>query len=186
MITRPTGLLLIAVLLHTPAVEGQISGPEFRVNEGLSGTQRDPDVAVDAAGNSVIVWTRIGKGEDAEDVYVRRFNAAGSPLGGEVRVHGDASLGQFTPAVAVAPDGRFVVAWTSHIEGKMLEVRARMFGADGTAVAEEFTVNTTPDSSQASPAVAADDAGNFCIVWHSWFQDGGDRGVYGRCFRADG
>ncbi len=179
-------LCSIVALALALSARAQVSGPEFRVNEAIEGIQRDPVVAAADDGSTVVAWTRVGIGENAEDVFFRLFDPNGNPRGPDIRAHSDVLRGQFRPAVAMAPDGRFVVAWTSHEEPGMLEVHARRFMSEGSPAADVFTVNTTPDSSQANPAVAMDGAGNFCVVWHSWFQDGGDRGVYGRCYLADG
>jgi hypothetical protein len=52
----------------------------------------------------------------------------------------------YAPAVAMAPDGRFVVAWheydVSNGGVNNLEVFARLYEADGDAVGGEFRVNT--------------------------------------------
>jgi hypothetical protein len=48
--------------------------------------------------------------------------------------------------------------------------------ADGSPAGGEFLVNTYTDSSQDSPSVAIDGAGNFTIVWHSRAQDAGANG----------
>jgi hypothetical protein len=41
-------------------------------------------------------------------------------------------------------------------------------------------------ASQEVPAVAADNAGNFTVVWQSLFQDGGGRGIFGKRYNSAG
>jgi hypothetical protein len=49
----------------------------------------------------------------------------------------------------------------------------------------EFRVNTTTAGDQIQPAVAADAAGRFVVVWTS-YQDGSERGIVGQLFDASG
>ena len=50
----------------------------------------------------------------------------------------------------------------------------------------EFQVNSYTPNSQAGPAVAADDSGNFVVVWESGGQDGATYGVFGQRFNSAG
>ena len=50
----------------------------------------------------------------------------------------------------------------------------------------EIRVNTYTTSDQARPAVAADAAGNFVVVWDSLGQDGSGQGVFARFHDATG
>ena len=50
----------------------------------------------------------------------------------------------------------------------------------------EILVNTTTLNTQSNPAVAIRSTGEFVVTWDSWYQDGGDRGVYTQRFDALG
>jgi len=50
----------------------------------------------------------------------------------------------------------------------------------------EFQVNSYTPSQQGEPAVAADGAGGFVVVWSSWDQDGSGLGVFGQRFDSSG
>ena len=50
----------------------------------------------------------------------------------------------------------------------------------------EFQVNTYTSSSQTTPAVCRDAAGNFVVVWRSYGQDGDGRGVFAQRFSSAG
>ena len=71
---------------------GREVGEEFLVNSLVTGDQIDPDVAIDDAGNFVVVWS--GDGETVNDgsgVFAQRFDADANPLGGQFprqRLHG--------------------------------------------------------------------------------------------------
>ena len=87
---------------------------EFQINIETSGNQREPSVAMDAAGNFVVAWYGPGMAEeDKEDIFARRFDPNGLPLGSEFRVNTSTAYRQYSPAVSAGTDGSFVVVWTS-------------------------------------------------------------------------
>jgi hypothetical protein len=91
------------------------------------------------------------------------------------------------PAVAMAPEGAFVVAWTSFgPDGDGQGIRARRYDAAGVPQGAEFPVNTHTAGTQIGPDVATDAAGHFVVVWASLDQDGSGYGVFGQRFDAAG
>ncbi len=58
--------------------------------------------------------------------------------------------------------------------------------APGQLSGTEFQANTYTTGDQWRPAVAADSAGNFVMVWESVYQDGDSDGVFGQRFDATG
>ena len=59
---------------------------ELQVNSYTNGSQVDPAVAVDADGDSVIVWSRIGDGSDV-GIFARRLDSTGNALATEFQVN---------------------------------------------------------------------------------------------------
>ncbi len=117
------------------------------------------------------------------------------PLGAEFRVDSvTVPRPPFGPAattardLAMLPDGSFVVSWiaNSPAGGSSQDVVARRFDAAGVAQGPEFLVNTYTTGTQYNQVVAADDAGNFVVVWNSLFQDGSLDGIFGQRFDAAG
>jgi hypothetical protein len=128
----------------------------------------------------VVVWQSQGSaGTDssASSVQARRFRADGTPRGPSFQVNTLTSGEQYQPAVAVAPDGRFVVVWSSDVssgsDADGRSVQARRFGADGAPLGAEFQVNVSTPFNQDYPAVAAD-GGGFVIAWQSEVSAGTD------------
>ncbi|MGF1581081.1 MAG: matrixin family metalloprotease [Gemmataceae bacterium] len=141
--------------------------------------QRDPSVGIADNGDFVIVWT-----DDDGNVSGSRFDfETGTNLGGMFQVNTDTSGIMYKPDVAMSDDGEFVVTWT---QTSGLDVRARVFDAQGAPQGNDFVVNSTTYHLQEEPAVAIDDVGNFVIVWDSYGQDGSSRGVYGQRFDPTG
>jgi hypothetical protein len=180
---KPT-IVLLASLLCADSVLAQ---DEFIVNTRLDSTQREPRIARDARGNSVTVWSSreqagIGSGTD---ICLQRFAVGGARIGGEILVNQTVKGAQEQPAVAMNAAGDFVVVWASMSSplDSAFDIKARLFrkGLPGP----EFLVNTMVANSQSHPSVDMDSTGRFVVAWDSWYQDGGDRGVYARRFCPD-
>ncbi|NMC19448.1 MAG: hypothetical protein GYA33_03415 [Thermogutta sp.] len=165
---------------------GEPEGPEFIVNTIETGNQVEPDVAMDDAGNFVVVWS--GEGDtDADGIWARVFDRFGTPQGQQFRVNQYRLNPQYTPKVAMDSVGNFVVTWSSY--GQDFDSNAvigRRYNRFGQALGDEFMVNVPNPASQRNSDVAMDDAGNFVVVWMSDGQDGNDWGVVARVFNADG
>jgi hypothetical protein len=109
------------------------------------------------------------------------------PLGLDFQVNVHTIDHQWTPAVAASESGGFVVAWESFgQDGDRHGIFARRYDASGAALGSDFQVNTYITSDQLDSAAAADAAGNFVVVWHSYGQDGQGWGVFARRFAANG
>ncbi|MEM2870423.1 MAG: hypothetical protein QW379_08410 [Thermoplasmata archaeon] len=76
------------------------------------GLQEEPSVAVDLNGVIIVVWADNRSGRD-RDIYCRRFDPYGVPLGVELLVCGTAG-DQTSPEVATDLQNSFVIVWTDH------------------------------------------------------------------------
>jgi hypothetical protein len=165
----------------------QPAGGEFRVNSYTQGDQSFGDAAnyaaaSDADGDRVVAWSSNGQDGDSWGIYAQRYTADGSPIGAEFRVNTTTAGAQLDPAVAIDPDGDFVVAWSSHgQDGDGFGIYAQRFNAAGAKQGNEFRVNATTAGDQTAPAVAMDAAGNFAVAWSSP-QDGDQEGIVARLF----
>jgi hypothetical protein len=167
------------------ASTGTPLGGEFRVNT-LAGSNHHPSVASDSAGNFVVAWTGVEYGNTTA-VVSRRFASTGAPLGTEFRVNTFTTSGQGNPAIAADSAGNFVIAWESQYQdGSGIGVFAQRYASTGAPLGAEFRVNTFTTSSQMSPAIACDSAGNFVIAWESPKQDGSGQGIFAQRFAATG
>jgi hypothetical protein len=158
--------------------DGTPAGGEIPVNSLTSGCQRRPRVAMGVAGFAV-TWE--GEAGSGRAVYVRRFDASGSPLGPELRVHAGTAGDQRAPAVAVAPSGAFAVAWQSG--GDVLFQR---FSTSGSFVGAETVANVLAGGARHSPAIAYGPSGELLAVWQAQGQAGSGSGMFARRFPASG
>lgn len=176
------------------AANGLPAGPDFQLNSYTPGPQGSPDVALLPGGGFVATWSSYGSGGSdvaSLSIQVRRFASDGDPIGADVQVNSHTPGHQQQPAVAVAPDGRFVIAWDSQTssgsDDSASSVQARRFAADGAALGAEFQVNTYTAGYQDGAAVAIDGRGDFVVAWASYDgDDGSESGIQAQRFRVGG
>ena len=156
---------------------------EFQVNTTITNSQTDPIIAMASDGSFVMVWESLNQDGSSSGIYARKFGSNGVALTSEIQVNTTTANAQEQPTIRVASDGSFVIAWQSlNQDGSSYGIYARKFGSNGTALTNEFQVNTTTANSQSEPAIAIDSEGNFTIVWQSSGQDGSNNGIYAQQF----
>ena len=160
-------------------------GGQFQVNAYTTLEQQFPAIAAGSAGNFVVAWESNGSsGTDTSStsIQTQRYAANGAALGGQIQVNTYTTGGQLNPQVAADSAGNFVVVWNSYsstgADGDSQSIQGRRYAADGAALSGQFEVNTYTTSGQRYPAVAADSAGNFVVVWDSFGSAGTDRSSF--------
>jgi len=153
---------------------GSPIGGEFQVNTYTTEGQRFPSVAIDTAGDFVVVFQSFGSdGTDSAgtSIQARRYGSDGTAIGSEFQVNTYTTSFQATPKVATGPFGDFVVVWrslgSSGTDFSLTSVQAQRYDAGGTPVGAQFQVNTFITNDQYFPGVATDARGTFVVVWNS-------------------
>lgn len=176
-------LSAVAVLLLATG-----SWAEFQVNTYAEHNQTHAAVAMNDAGDFVVVWRSHPADGRGGGVYARPFDAGGAALCDEFKVNSaPADVDNWTPAVAMGPSGDFVVAWVAPGESGT-DVMARLFDRQGLTLTDEFRVcDLRPGVTQSMPSIAAGPTGNFVIVWVSRSADCRTAKCYvmGRLFGPD-
>jgi len=167
--------------------------PKFGTQQfarSTSHNETNADVAMDASGNFVVVWTRSDvDGGGLNDVYFQRFDSTGDRLGSATKVfEAEDNSDQQNAKVAVADGGDFIVVWQNRIGTRSSDVRYRMF--DSAGVAKTDTDQIVADDStleEFEPDVAlAPNTSDFVVVWTEEIVGGGERDVFFRLFNDDG
>ncbi|NEO84066.1 MAG: S8 family serine peptidase [Spirulina sp. SIO3F2] len=133
----------------------------------------------------VMVWQGSGEnGEAAPDVYARKYDTDGQPLGDVFRVNTYQDAHQWYPEVSSLQNGGFVITWTSSLgqDGDDRGIYGQIFDAQGNRVGQEFQANTYSQGNQTYSQVVGLDDNGFIIVWESENQDG----IYGQRFDSIG
>jgi hypothetical protein len=168
------------------ASTGMALGGEFQVNTYTTNRQSSPAVVTTPAGEFVVVW---GSTQDGSlyGIFGQRFASTGMALGGEFQVNTYTTNNQIFPAAAIDGVGNFVVVWQSSLQdGASNGVFGQRFASAGATQGGEFQINTYTGTNQRYPAVTADAAGNFVVVWASHLQDGDSYGLFGQRYASTG
>jgi Ca2+-binding RTX toxin-like protein len=92
---------------------GGFVGGEFRVNDTTLAAQEVPSVTGLADGGFLVAWESNGQDGSGYGVYARRYDGAGTPVGGEFLLAEISAGDQRSVVVSARPDGGFVASWTS-------------------------------------------------------------------------
>jgi hypothetical protein len=91
--------------------------------------------------------------------------------------------------IAVKPSGDFNIVWYDFRSGSDNDIYCQRYDFEGTQLGYNFKVNDdTVGAEQFNPDIAADDIGNFMIVWTDYREYGYPRysDIYGRFYDYDG
>jgi hypothetical protein len=135
----------------------------------------EPSIAMDATGDFVVSYTYDVTPTD-QDVHARRFTADGTFLG-ELNV-GTSSLNEHASSVAMASNGRFVIAYQQdESNGYDAEIRVAHYTRSGDLIddqADDYPYHRR----DTNPSVSIDDYGNAVVVYQAWV--GGDYDIKAR------
>ena len=162
---------------------GESLASEFQINTTTSGNQASPTIAMDAAGNFVVVWQ--GPGTSDEDIFAQRFDPNGQPLGVELHVNRYTDSQQLYPAVVMNTTGQFMVVWESQNipeDPNKTSICGQLYDTSGSTIGPEFTINSQPATCR-YPAVAMDSDGNFAVVW---MKESSKNSIVARLYNANG
>lgn len=157
---------------------GTAQGSESLVSTAVNFDDIDPSVAMDAAGDFVVVWQGqpspggVPEPSGTHQIYARRYDAAGTARSDQFLVNGDANTDQTLPDVAMDAAGDFVVAWQTgdQANGGYLarDIQALRYDATGAARGGAFPLSTAANTGRQDPRVAMDAAGRFVVAWSNY------------------
>lgn len=159
-------------------------GEEFQINVASSGNQKEPAVAIGAAG-FIVAWQGPGAiEEDLEDILARRFDPNGLPLGDEFVVNANTFGRQQYADTTMNDDGSFIVVWENldfPAEGEKA-IFGQIYDSNGVISGPEFLLNAEASVCR-YPSVAAGADGAFAAVW---LDDRSTNSILGRLFDPNG
>ena len=161
----------IAVWVHTHLSESVVEAAVRPASSGAwqapialsTGGQSigEPDVAVDAQGNALVVWPQLGVTETIQ--------AAVRPAGDgvwqapvAVSTPGENAI---LPKVAIDPQGDAVVVWTSNNGGNRIVEATSKHGSSG--IWQAPVALSSPTEGASEPEVAIDSQGDAVAIWQS-------------------
>jgi len=189
-------VLLLSVVLVAVSVFAQQPvpvGSEFRVNSHVLENQIRPRVAHQPDGGFIVVWDSDESGAGGTDtngcVLGQRYNSDGARVGNEFQINTSTTYWQWGADIGTDSAGSFVVVWASPhlgVDGGDFDIFGQRFAANGSAVGDEFPVNTYTTGRQEVPAIAVAPGGEFVVAWQAEKPDTDDRGgIRAQRFGAD-
>ncbi len=158
---------------------------DITANTNTAGQQQTPAVGVASNGDFVVAWADDADGNGVFQIHARGFFADGTERWPRITVNSEASGQQLAPAIGMAPDGRFVVAWQDDRSGEP-QVWVRGFHADGTERFSDQSVHSDDDGERLLPTVGMDSGAAFVVAWQDDTDGNGTYQVHARGFTADG
>ena len=154
-------------------MQGQAVGAEFQVNTWTNDWQFEPDVVMAPNGRHVMVWTSASQDGSGMGVFGQVFDAQNQPVGGEFQANTFTADNQQQPAVGIAFDGRFAVAWLSFYQwGSGYDVYAQCYDEVVAPSGGEQRPTTEPayyhsgDHDDHFPTVSMMPDGRYTVIWH--------------------
>jgi hypothetical protein len=145
---------------------GRLLGPMFRVNSTTAYDQRDPAIAADPAGNTIVVWSSFGQDGDLGGIYGQLYDPNGRPMGGEFQVNSVTAGHQVRPQVTYLVGGGFAVGWTTEALGSELgALSVRVFDRNDLPLTAEIR---SPGNTSLHPELVdlePDPSGGFGLQW---------------------
>lgn len=166
----------------------------FKVNSDTPCGRRFPSVAMNNSGNFIVTWESSGDQDGSfHRIYAKLYDKNADPVTDEFQVNTYQPNSQGSPAVAMADNGDFVIAWESS-DDTGSGIYAQLFDSSGKMKGREYLVNTYTENGQTRPSVAMDSIGDFVVAWTSgwdWIdpssgQDGSCSGIYAQRYDFNG
>ncbi|MBL1218812.1 MAG: hypothetical protein D8M59_15130 [Planctomycetes bacterium] len=168
---------------------GQPIGDEVHVNQCLPGMQRRPDIVIDPHGNVWCVWESFGQDGQAGSVVARLFDRDMNPLTDEIPVNQSRDGTQYDPVIASNELGQVLIVWADDQmpQGSANpDLRARVYGPDGSPITDEFSVNNDRQGRDEKPVLTALPDGSFAVAWAQTDALGNPMGIAARSISSDG
>lgn len=131
---RPAG-----IHMQRFAAGGERLGDEILVSGPPRNSQIEPAIAATRDGY-LLAWLDAESDGDDYGVLARRFDRQGRARGAPLVVNTTRTGPQTGAAIAVASDGRFVVAWNGS-DGNESGIFGQLLSTDGTRLGGEFRIN---------------------------------------------
>jgi large repetitive protein len=157
---------LLGVFGQRLDASGKLIGTMFRANSTTAHDQRDPAIAADSAGNTVVVWSSYGQDGDLGGIYGQLFDVNGRLAGNEFQVNSVTAGHQAKPQVAYLPGGGFVVGWTTEAIGDNPgALSLRVFARNGSPLIPEIRIPGSPSLHPELVDLQSGKAGGFSLRW---------------------
>ncbi|MBI2236024.1 MAG: tandem-95 repeat protein [Magnetospirillum sp.] len=145
-------------------------GATFLINQATNGAQIYQSVVPTTDGGFVAFYANTAFNNADDEIYVRRFDAAGAATMNEAVVNTVTADRQYMADAVVLSNGNVVVTWQSNNQDAAgsYGVYGQIYSLTGTTVTpsgSNFPINTGTAGNQMTPSVAALSGGGFAVAY---------------------
>jgi hypothetical protein len=153
------------ILARNFDLDGNPTSPPFFVSTIARNYQASPDVVVADDGVIIFVWEAWKDGSSME-IFARRFQSDGTPVGDEFVINTLKSGNQKFPAIDMTENGDFIVVWQCWSSDPFLYgILSQRYSFSGEKIGQEFPISTVPvEQGPRRPSVAYSTSG-FITAW---------------------
>jgi hypothetical protein len=156
-------------------------GTAALIEADSTGDASEPQIAMDASGNAVVVWYNFINARNMNDIWSNRYNATTGLWGTAMLIETDDSGNAYNFQVAMDASGNAVAVW-SQKSGAWYNVYSNRYTA-ATGLWGTATLIETENSGDALGAqVAMDASGNAVAVWYQ--RDGTRENIWSNNYTA--
>ncbi|WP_112663351.1 hypothetical protein [Microvirga flavescens] len=165
----------------------QLGAEGSRVNTATTGHQQYATTTALAGGGWVVTWVgnpdfQGSAFDPGADIFMQRYDAAGTAVGGESQVNITTDKNQTLPQISALPDGGWLVVWQStDQDGSGTGIFMQSYNSAGARVfTTDQKVNLTTEGAQSAPQISVLTDGSWVVTWES------QSDIRQRYFKADG
>lgn len=137
-------------------------GPQFLANSNIFNSQFSASVAALEDGGFVITWTDRSS-DERSDIKAQVFDAAGAPVGHEIKVNADFGENS-TPDVIGLAGGGFAIAWRNENPWGA-DTRLQIFDSAGNEIGGDIVIPHDPNVYHHMPLLERLPGGGFALAW---------------------
>ena len=168
------------------SANGAALGAEFQINTTAQNSQNAPAIASMNNSGFVVSWVSNLQDGSGWGVFAQRYAGDRTALGNEFQINSTTEGDQTQSSVTGLLDGGFVVTWTSdQQDGSELGVFGQKYAANGTAVGDEFQINSFTSKGQRESSVTGLKDGGFVVNWTSYDETDNRTNVIGQRYNTD-
>jgi Ca2+-binding RTX toxin-like protein len=163
----------VDIFLQRFKADGSKDGAAVRVNTTVAGEQSGAEVATLNDGSYVVTWVSMQFNKDEQptsgNVYMQRYNANGTKLGGETLVNTATKEIQGEPSITALKGGGYVISWATSDEAAHsanANLYAQVFDKNGVKIGGQVLV-TSDEDNDLFPVVSPTDDGGFIVTWEA-------------------
>lgn len=142
----------------------------IRLNDTLESGTANPNIICNANGMFVISWVHLSLQSSRQNVFLQRVDSIGIKQGRNIIVSDHWASTNISSDITNNANGNFIICWDDNYPSALSkEIYFQMFDSLGNRNGVNTKVNKITDYIQDFPKISSDSAGNFSIVWESYF-----------------